>query len=75
MLKLNHTNNVNMYFWFTNLPRYQKEEDNNIPLADRAPGGVTDVGCICTAKRTTLIRGPDRNDLETAGVGNTQIIL
>ena len=67
ILKINNSD-VHMFIWFTNWPRFAEEEENGVPMEKRAPGGATDLGKICSHKRTALIRGPDRDDLETAGV-------
>ena len=58
----NVNKNVHVYLWFTNLPRVDDEEHK------KSPGGITKIAVVCTKEKTVLIRGPDREDLETAGV-------
>ena len=67
--KLDHPD-VHMYIWFTNLPR--RKEEMNLPRDKQDPGGAIDGTArhkiICTHRRTSLIRGPDRYDHDTAEV-------
>ena len=65
--KLNQPN-VHMYIWFTNLPRIDDPREANLTSVEKAPGGVTRRSKLCTEFRSAVIRGPDRNDLHTAGV-------
>ena len=65
--KLNQPN-VHMYIWFTNFPRIDDPKEANLTSVEKAPGGVTRRSKLCTKYRSAIIRGPDRNDLHTAGV-------
>ena len=63
--------NVHLYLWFTNLPELDEEESSRT----KDPSGVTQLSVVCTPKKTVLIRGPDRDDLETAGVSERSSIV